>query len=766
MGLFILRSSAVQGGGDEDWEERSAGAIFADRLDSQQNIDAWEADDGTSGHITLDTSIKPTGSTGSTKFSILNTDETASGQLSIPLTAFGEGATRWISFRVYFDAQDAYAPYPTSGSPAGPKICILSRDGNGAAPTGSNQVNEIVVDLMTGGTVATGEINGYWQTGGDPVYGLVEVAFASQLNGSDFRGQSSLDRGANPLSGTNPDSGAAWSASEQERARYGNTYGARSSPGVANFKPGLGDPFQGSFRPRPGEWLTITMRVIVGTWEGGDSRWTLWAARDGEAYALLWDKQNINLGDGPDFNGLNLLCYTTDRDSGGRKVSARGGELASCFEIWNVGPTHATGVGTLAYTAATGRFTWNAAGDSPGTARGISVANDILAINLISSTAANYINGVVTPANLPGGDTSESVTIATDRPDTQRNYADFIFSASAINAPGGFAPAVSALGQAAAGMASGDWLTFSMGSLTDATFHGETAGSAFENIGGYGSRLLWDPIHKKLSFVGTTHTGGANVSGAGGLATWDDATNTWSRETYTWSSEDPGHAYQQSCVDPSGNIYFRSFNSTNIYERPYGDTGEASWDDTLVADIGGDYGNQVAGGLEWFPDLNSGNGGLVFVDVDGANWTNAALSSWSTQAGDSTSGAHDQNIAYAGGFIYWGGGGSSTALYRLTSAGAVSSMAALPFAANHSFASDGGDGAFIAAPDGVGLLLFEAADSGALHYFNGSTWTQLTDHQIEGTPFLVGSIPEYGVVVTIELPSTGTGTPVAKLFKP
>lgn len=764
MGLIVLRIS--QGAAQDDWEERSAGAIFADRLDSQQNIDNWEADDGTVGHITLDTSIKPTGSTASTKFSILNTDETASGQLSIPLAAFGEGDTRWLSFRVYFQPQDAYAPYPTSGSPAGPKLCILSRDGNGAAPTGSNQVNEIVIDLMTGGTVATGELNGYWQTGGSPVYGLVEVAFNSELNDSDFRGQSSLDRGANPLTGTNPDSGVAWSASEQERARYGNTYGARSSPGVANFKPGLGDPFQGSFRSYPGEWLTLTMRVIVGTWEGGDSRWTCWAARDGEAYTLLWDKENIDLGSGPDFNGFNLLCYTTDRQAGGRRVSARSGELESCFEIWNVGPTHATGAGTLSYTAATGRFTWDAAGDSPGTARGFSQANNILGLNLISSTTANYINGVVTPANVPGGDTSETVTIASDRPNTQRNYADFIFSSSAINAPGGYAPAVSALGLAAAGMASGDWLTFSMGSLTDAIFHAETAGSAFENIGGYAGKMLWDSAHGRLVFAGTSHTGGANVAGAGGLAIWDDATNTWSRETYTWSSENPGHSYQHVCLDPDGNIYFRSFNSTNIYKRPFGQTGQGSWDDTLVANIGGDYGNQVAGGLEWFPDLNSGSGGLVFVDLQGANWTNAALSSWTAQSGDSTSGDHDQNIAYAGGFIYWGGGGSSTALYRLTSAGAVSAMADLPFAANHSFAGDGGDGCFIAAPDGVGLLLFEAAANGDLRYFNGSAWSDLGSHQIAGWPFLVAAIPEYGVVVCVQLPQSGTGTPTAKLFKP
>lgn len=749
--------------GDPEWASRSSGALFADRLDSQSIIDAWEAPDSEPGHITLDTSIKPPGSSASVKFAILSADDTGSGALTIPLPAFGQGATRWLSYRVYFQAEDAFAPYPTGGTPAGPKVSILSRDGNGPDPPGSNQINELVIDLMTGGSVGTGEINGYWQDG---VFSgvQVELPFSSQLNGSDFRGQPSLDRGVNRFTGTNPDTGAAWSASEQERARYGNTYGARSSPGVANFKPGLGDPFQGSFRPYPGEWITITMRVIVGTWGANDSRWTCWAAREGHAYTLLWDKQNIKLGAGPNYNGVTLLPYTTNRVAGGRRVSSRTGELASCFAISNIGPTHATGGGTLSYNSTTQRFTWQANGDSAGTARGFSLVNGILRLNLISSGASNYLNGLVTPANLPGTNTSETVTIATDRPNTQRNYADVIHSANPINAYGGYAPAISDLAIAAASLSPGQWATFSMGNLTNGTFVGVPSGG-YQTIGGYGSRLIWDSVHKRLQFAGCAHTGGANIAGAGGLATWDDATNTWSRETYTWSSENPGHAYQHLTADPSGNLYYRSYNSTTIRKRTYGQTGQSSWETGQVANIGGDYGNQVSGGLQWFNELNNGSGGLVFVDIQGANWTNAALSSWSTQSGDSTSGDHDQNIARAGGFVYWGGGGGSTALYRLSPTGTVTNMASLPFAANHTLAGgDGGTGAFIADPDGVGLLLFQAAANGLLRYFDGTSWSNLSNHQIGNWPFLCCSIPEYGVVVTVQLPTT-SGTPVCKIYK-
>lgn len=426
----------------DDWATRSAaaGVFVADRLDTQTIIDDWKFNDSTVDHISLDTSIYPTGAAGSLKFSVLNTDGAASGQLSVPFgTTFGNGETVWISYRVRQPATHVYAPW-APGTGTGHKLSILSRDANGTAPIGSNQVNEVVFQQNYNG----GEISGYRRTGGamgatdfDPF----DVGFSSPLNGSDFRQQPSLDRGANPLTGTNPDSGSAWSSAEQTRARYGLTYGARSSPGVSNYALGFGDPFSGGFRARPDEWVTLTMRVIIGTFGSNDNRITAWAAHEGEAYQLLWDFSNIVLGSGPDYNALNLLPYTTNREAGGRKITTRTNAISGVTPLV-CGLSTPTGDGSLEYDASTQRLRWAGSGQSLGTARGFSSDNGILTIALHASGASgSYVVVEIDPALLPGSGThTETVTIADGRPDTQVNYADVICSTQAINAPGGYAP--------------------------------------------------------------------------------------------------------------------------------------------------------------------------------------------------------------------------------------------------------------------------------------------------------------------------------------
>jgi hypothetical protein len=336
-------------------------------------------------------------------------------------------------------------------------------------------------------------------------------------------------------------------------------------------------------------------------------------------------------------------------------------------------------------------------------------------------------------------------------------------ASSIASATCGVAAGDSALRNLATSMSAGAWANFSMG-LTSATFTGVAPGGSEPSINnGFGNRMLWDPVHRKLQYAGTTHTGGATVSGAGGLATWDEKTNTWSRETYAWSSENPGHSYSHIAVNTTnGDLYFRSFNSRTIYRRVYGQTGQASWQAFSALNGITNWANQVAGALEWFPELNGGAGGLAFADELGASRSDATLKSWTGQSSISKSGPYHNWCARAGGLFYFGGGNGSSAMYAMNAGGTVSAKASTPLSAGSAGAS-----MVFAHPNGTDLLLFQNSASGAIHRFNGTSWSNAGTHQIGVSDglWMACAIPEYGVMVFIRN-ERGSGTPTCVLYKP
>jgi chitodextrinase len=319
-----------------------------------------------------------------------------------------------------------------------------------------------------------------------------------------------------------------------------------------------------------------------------------------------------------------------------------------------------------------------------------------------------------------------------------------------------------ALGALAKLMQPGQWADFTMGGL-DSSVVG-AASSSTPSLLTFAARGVWDPVHNKIQFAGVSHTGGPVVAGAGGLITWDDATNQWGREAYAWSSDTPGHAYYHLALNAgNGDLYYRMFGQTRILRRVYGASGQASWQTGQVADQPSTA-NQVAGGLQWFPSLNGGQGGLVFVDVFGAAWSNAAIASWQLQKGTSMSGNYQNWIALAGPFVYWGGGsGASGQMYRLSSTGVVTTMPNTPI--NPGVNTD--PAIVLSHPNGTDLLLFETGvASGAIYRFNGSAWTNVGTHQINSANFWIGApVPIYGVIVFIVHPG-GNGTPYARVYKP
>jgi len=382
-----------EGGEDLDWLARSTAPLVlrANRLEDAATLADWIFNDGQTDNVSIDTSVKVNEhALGSFKFAIQNTDTTASGTVCVPLLAAkGEGDVIWISVVVLPDDIAAHQQWCFNGE-TGMKLLILSRDSNGVSPIGSNQNNEFVIQINFQG----GHFSFYWQDGVSSGV-LPDVAAVTECSGSDFRWQPEVDNGASPLTGNDPETGAAWSDCAQDRARFGGLYAAKS---LASYQPGLGDPLSGGAKIRGGQRATLTIRLEVGTWGSFNSRASVWVAPYMEPYILIADKLNIRLGssgDSPTYTGASLLPYTSQRSGGGRQAAITG--LAGVTVLGTGGGT-ALGDGQIEHVASTNLLRFHASNDNYGTARGYSAANGILEMNLKSSLhgTATTTDGAVT----------------------------------------------------------------------------------------------------------------------------------------------------------------------------------------------------------------------------------------------------------------------------------------------------------------------------------------------------------------------------------
>jgi hypothetical protein len=414
----------------DDWSTRSAGAQIAVRLQTQGEIDTYKFANSSVGRISLDTTNKPEGTSGSMKIAVLGTDTEGGATARIPYGVdYVNGDTFWVSFRVWAPPSFVYQPWSTANG-HGPKYSINSLF------DASNQTWEVVLQQ----TYNRNLVEAYYQSTEEGDFVNIDVGASTSCSGSDTKTQPSPQQtSTTPLSGTDPDTGAAWSSCQQARARFGGLHS--SVAGADDYRRGLGDPIDGGVRHIPNEWMTLTTRIDVGEFGAASSRVRIWVAREGQSYRQVADARDIILGgdgEGP-FNATWLTAFTTGRTTAGRQITGRSNNITGAT-LHTAGLSATVGVGTLEYNATTQRFRWKGAGGAYGTARGFSSANGKLLLNVIES-GNNYIVVEVDTATLPTSGTHEdTVTIADGRPDTQINYADFIVSTSAIPAPGGYMP--------------------------------------------------------------------------------------------------------------------------------------------------------------------------------------------------------------------------------------------------------------------------------------------------------------------------------------
>src|SRR3990167_3256953 len=215
------------------WAERSTapGVFFSARLDQAGDPATYALVGDNEDHLSFDSSLKPdAAAAGSMKVSVLNADSSSSGSAKIPFGQdFGAGSPFWLAFSCHAPPNFCYQPWPVSSGEAGHKLAIISHT------LQSNRPWEVVWQNAANRNTH----RAYWQDGVVTAVHLDSSA-STACSASDFRQQPAIDNGANPLSGTDPDSGSAWSSCQQDRKRYGSLYSGGQS--AVDFAMGYGDP--------------------------------------------------------------------------------------------------------------------------------------------------------------------------------------------------------------------------------------------------------------------------------------------------------------------------------------------------------------------------------------------------------------------------------------------------------------------------------------------------------------------------------------------
>jgi hypothetical protein len=302
----------------------------------------------------------------------------------------------------------------------------------------------------------------------------------------------------------------------------------------------------------------------------------------------------------------------------------------------------------------------------------------------------------------------------------------------------------SALATLATSLSSGQWASFTMGGMNLSLLDVGNGHSITE----YASRGHWDPVHKKIQFWGHGHYSGTK------LITWDDATNQWSLGIEA-GFDSLGHAYYHLALDPlTGDLYLRQYSTGRVKKKPYG----GAWVEIASHH---NVANQVAGGLEWSPALNGGSGGLVFCDQLSAETWNPSTNGWTLRSTSLALGPYSNWIAAAAGQVYFGGGNGSSAMFRMSTSGALSSAPATPIQAGV------GAGIVMRHPDGNQLLMFGQGTTGSIHRFDGTSWLSHGTHQIGGSTNLWFGVPvsDYGIVLFVAQ-TASSGAPTVKVYKP
>jgi hypothetical protein len=149
----------------------------------------------------------------------------------------------------------------------------------------------------------------------------------------------------------------------------------------------------------------------------------------------------------------------------------------------------------------------------------------------------------------------------------------------------------------------------------------------------YAEKAPWDPILKRMVFVGQVH----GTCYGGRFAIYSDSNSTWSIGAWppgvcqsgTANSPCFSHAYGHNTVDPAtGALYFRQSYTMRFYKYL-----NSTWTSIPAPPT---QSSQCCGALEYFPEM----GRLLYLDGDWGLWAyDPSANSWSALANASVAGA-------------------------------------------------------------------------------------------------------------------------------
>jgi len=298
---------------DADWKARSAGALMATRFDTLEEVTRYRLLDGKHVDISWDAARKCSGA-GSMKFIVRSNEgqvacnwfrhlsdafgtkgfEDPNGTTGSFNTAsdtgFNEGSVFEVSYRLYVPASMRNRIWLGGG---GWKTAIISHD------RGSNQSFEIVHQ----NSAQRGYPHGYTQNPPNTLGWDVSFYGAGCTAWPDYKHQPAINRGANPLTGNNPDTGQPWTACQQEWAQYGGTYGYGASgypdtiPGTRIWKywerMGTAQKPIGPVLYPADNWIALKTTVHLNSYTQATNRVQVYAARrEHTDWQLVADLQN------------------------------------------------------------------------------------------------------------------------------------------------------------------------------------------------------------------------------------------------------------------------------------------------------------------------------------------------------------------------------------------------------------------------------------------------------------------------------------------
>lgn len=301
----------------------------------------------------------------------------------------------------------------------------------------------------------------------------------------------------------------------------------------------------------------------------------------------------------------------------------------------------------------------------------------------------------------------------------------------------------------------------------------------------YCARACYDPTHKKVYINGGTHAG-ALCPGVEFMWTYDFATNSWTKTDLIQGSGAPFgglHGYEHLTVHPTtGDLYHRTYGGGQVWRLPYG---SSPIDSNWIALPSQFFAVNVAGAIDWWPQMNGGAGGLVVADQTHAVGSNASFTSWAQGVSvPDDIGQYQLWGVLTTNYYYWGGGSrfsgtmDPTVFYRTDTAFKATRYTNLPYKTGV-----GSMGGAIprAHPNGIDMVLFPAQLVGDMHIFRAGTgqWSRIrtvsagvppfngvvSPDSLVGTSYVGCTLHDLGVILIVHCNGAGN-QPAMTLYKP